>query len=55
MQYDLHLIDWLSGKQRHVIRGVWSAELNNHIDMLDACALLQGFMEELRLGRSPGA
>ena len=50
LQYQLQLLDYLAGKQHHICRGVWSAELHNQCDMLDAALLQLGFLQEIRLG-----
>ena len=48
--YQLQVMEYCSGKQSRVTRGVWSAELYNQSDMVDMAAILLGFMEEVRRG-----
>ena len=38
------------GRQSHVCRGVWSAELHNQCDMVDVAVILRGFFHEVRDG-----
>ena len=40
----------MSGKQNHVVRGVWSAELFNQCDALGKATVLLGFLEEVKNG-----
>jgi hypothetical protein len=49
-QYKLQLLEYVAGKQTHVCRGVWSAELYNQCDMLGMCSVMAGFLEEIRHG-----
>ena len=55
VHYCTQMIDYVSGKQSHVSRGVWSSELFNQCDMLDAAILLLGYFQELRFGPLSGA
>ena len=48
--YDLQVLEYACGKQNHVCRGVWSAELHNQCDMADMAVILLGFLEEVRHG-----
>jgi len=48
--YSVQLIEYLGGKQSHVCRGVWGAELHNQCDMVDTAAILNGMFHELRYG-----
>ena len=47
---DLQVLEFTCGKQSHVCRGVWSAELHNQCDMADMAVVLLGFLEEVRHG-----
>ena len=51
--YSLQLIDWLSSKQKQVVRGVWTAELYNQIGMVEFMIVLVSFFEEVRFGIIP--
>ena len=46
-QYHIQLLDYTAGKQSHVSRGVWSAELFNQCDALANATVLLGFLEEV--------
>ena len=48
--YNLQVLEYVSSRQHHVCRGVWSAELHNQCDMADMGLVLSGFYEELRHG-----
>ena len=52
-QYTIQLLDYIAGKQSHVSRGVWSAELFNQCDALAKATVLLGFLEEVRCGPQP--
>ena len=49
-RYQTQLLEWTAGRQKHVARGVWSAELFNQCDLIDFATVLLGFFEELRRG-----
>eukprot|EP00959_Pyramimonas_sp_CCMP1952_P283070 5916800-Pyramimonas_sp.AAC.1 len=49
-KYDLQVLAFLGGKQNHVCRGVWSAEIHNQCDMLDMMVIILSFFEEVRQG-----
>ena len=38
--WSLQVLDICGGKQSHVCRGVWSAELHNQCDMVDVAVIL---------------
>ena len=46
----IQLLEYLSGKQKHVCRGVWSAELLNLCDLWDMGLIMLGFLEEVHSG-----
>ena len=46
-RYELQLVEWTAGRQKHVARGVWSAVLFNQCDLIDFATVLLGFFEEL--------
>ena len=48
--YRIQILDYTAGKQSHVARGVWSAELYNQCDALAKATVLLGFLEEVRRG-----
>ena len=48
--YDLQVLEYVCGKQSHVCRGVWSAELHNQCDMADMALIMLGYLEEVRHG-----
>ena len=48
--FQLQVLEYVGGKQNHVCRGVWSAELHNQCDMADMGVILLSFLEELRRG-----
>ena len=39
-KYDIQLVDFMTAKQKHVVRGVWTAELYNQIDMMEFMIVL---------------
>ena len=45
--FQLQVLEYSGGKQNHVCRGVWSAELHNQCDMADVGIIILGFLEEL--------
>ena len=49
-KFKIHLLEWSSGKQRHVCRGVWSSELRNQCDMVESGTIISAFIEEVRRG-----
>ena len=44
------MLEYVSSRQHHACRGVWSAELHNQCDMADMGLILASFFEELRFG-----
>ena len=50
-KYNLQVLEYVSSRQHHVCRGVWSAELHNQCDMCDMGLILSSFFEELRYGQ----
>ena len=50
-KYNLQVLEYVSSRQHHVCRGVWSAELHNQCDMADMGLILSSFFEELRHGQ----
>ena len=48
--YQLQILEYVAGKQNHVCRGVWSAELFNQCDMVSMSKILLGFLEEVKRG-----
>ena len=55
MQFELQMLDYASGRPHHVCRGVWSAELHNICDMLDASLIQLAFLEEVQHGPQTAA
>ena len=53
--YNMQILAYAGGKQNHVCRGVWSAEVHNQCDMLDMATTLLGFLEEVKTGPQPAA
>ena len=45
-EYNLQILAYAGGKQNHVCRGVWSAEVHNQCDMLDMATTLLGFLKK---------
>ena len=50
-KYNLQVLEYVSSRQNHVCRGVWSAELHNQCDMADMGLILSSFFEEIRYGK----
>ena len=48
--WQIQVLEFCGGKQSHVCRGVWSAELHNQCDMIDVAIILRGFFHEVRNG-----
>ena len=46
-KYDIQLVDFMAAKQKHVVRGVWSAEFYNQIKMMEFMIVLLSFFEEV--------
>ena len=55
MQFELQMLDYASGRQHRICRGVWSAELHNICDMLDAALIQLAFLEEVQHGPQSAA
>ena len=51
-EFKLQVLEYVSSRQHHVCRGVWSAELHNQCDMADMGLILGAFFEELRYGET---
>ena len=51
----LQILEYLCGRQKHVCRGVWSAELLNLCDLWDMGLIIAGFLEEVKLGSMSAA
>ena len=49
-EFNLQVLEYVSSRQHHVCRGVWSAELHNQCDMADMGLIFSAYFEELRFG-----
>ena len=53
--YKLQILESCAGKQAHVCRGVWSAELHNQCDMIGMATIMTGFSFEVQYGAQSGS
>ena len=50
LSFVLHLIEFYTRTQKHVVRSTWAAELFDQVDAADVSLLLLGFYQEIETG-----